>query len=107
MYSRKIRKGRPTLILLHLCTSLLLLLIVLYIAEVTAHTKTGCQVANVLRYYLVMVSLLWNAVEAYNMYLMLIKVLGQHSNRLVVKASILAWGQHNELMILCLSKSKW
>jgi len=82
-----------TRILLNLCASLMVLLVVLYVAEEVAHSRLGCRVANVCRYYLVLVSLFWNGIEAHNMYRMLIKVFdtGQQSH-FVLKAAVVAWG---------------
>lgn len=93
LVSRKQRRSTPTAILVQLSTALTGLLLVLYIAEAVATSSVGCQVANILRYYLVMVSLLWNAVEAVNMYLMLVKVFNSEVNRFVLKAAITAWGK--------------
>ena len=83
-----------TRILLNLCVSLIILLVVLYVAEQFASSRLGCRVANILRYYVVLVSLFWNGIEAHNMYRMLVKVFdtGQQSH-FVLKAAIIAWGQ--------------
>ena len=54
---------------------------------------TGCRVANILRYYFIMVSLLWSGVEAVNMYMMLVKVFEGSLHRFVLKTSIVAWGE--------------
>ena len=89
-----------TLILLNLCVSLVCLILVMYIADHTAHTHGGCAAANVLRYYLVMVSLMWNGVEAYNMYLMLVKVFDKGVPRMVLKAGFVAWGWYT-VWIIC------
>jgi len=82
-----------TRILLNLCVSLIILLVVLYVAEKFANTRLGCRVANIFRYYLVLVSLFWNGIEAHNMYRMLVKVFdaGQQPH-FVLKAAIVAWG---------------
>ena len=82
-----------TRILLNLCVSLTLLLTVLYAAEQFANSRLGCRVANIMRYYLVLVSLFWNGIEAHNMYRMLVRVFntGEQSN-FVLKAAIVAWG---------------
>ena len=93
----KARRGRPTKILVHLCVSLIGLLLLLYLTEVLVASRAGCTVANVLRYYIVLVSLLWNAVEAYNMYLMLIKVFKAHVSSFMVKAVVVAWGELGSL----------
>jgi len=89
----KARHGTVTRILLNLCLSLTILLIVLYIAEQFADTRLGCRVANVLRYYLVLVSLFWNGIEAHNMYRMLVKVFNTaEQSHFVLKAALVAWG---------------
>ena len=90
----KARRGKVTQILLNLCVSLAILLIVLYAAEQFANSRLGCRVANIMRYYLVLVSLFWNGIEAHNMYRMLVKVFdtGEQSH-FVLKAAIVAWGK--------------
>ena len=89
------RRGSPTTILIHLCVALtvlsVLLLIVQYLGD--AMTRTGCTVCNVLRYYIVFVSLMWNAVEAFNMYLMLLKVFDSNVRKFAWKAGVIAWGR--------------
>jgi len=62
------------------------------VAEAKAGTKIGCRVANVFRYYLVFVSLLWNGIEAHNMYRMLIKVFKASTSHFVRIAAVIAWG---------------
>ena len=56
-----------------------------------------CQIYSELltsfRYYLVFVTLMWNTVEAVNMYLMLIKVFADHVHYFAIKAGVLAWGK--------------
>ena len=82
-----------TRILLNLCVSLMVLLVVLYVAERFANSRVGCRVANVCRYYLVLVSLFWNGVEAHNMYRMLIRVFDAgRQTHFVLKAAVVAWG---------------
>lgn len=39
------------------------------------------------------VSLFWNGIEAFNMYLMLVKVFDSHVSKFAVKAGVLAWGR--------------
>ena len=91
-YSRT-RRGTPTHILLHLCVSLVVLQAVLYLAEAVTDSKATCTAANIFRMYLILVSLLWNAVEAVNMYLMLIKVFNSEIDKFIYKAAAVAWGK--------------
>ena len=89
----KARRGTVTRILINLCVSLTILLVILYAAEQFADSRIGCRVANVMRYYLVLVSLFWNGIEAHNMYLMLVKVFNsEQPSHFVLKAAIVAWG---------------
>ena len=68
-------------------------MIVLYAAEQFANSRLGCRVANIMRYYLVLVSLFWNGIEAHNMYRMLVKVFNTgEQSYFVLKAAIVAWG---------------
>ncbi|ELT93147.1 hypothetical protein CAPTEDRAFT_139347, partial [Capitella teleta] len=52
----------------------------------------GCMLSNILRYYFIMVSLLCNGAEAYNMNLMLLKVFDQGVTNFILKAVIPSWG---------------
>ena len=90
----KARRGTVTQILLNLCASLMILLIVLFAADHFTNSRLGCRLANVFRYYLVLVSLFWNGIEAHNMYRMLVKVFdaGRQSH-FVLKAAVVAWGR--------------
>ena len=91
---RRTRKGRATHILLHLCCSLLALLVILSISELFVASREGCRWANGLRLYFILVSLMWNGTEAVNMYLLLIRVLNSHVSRFMLKASVTCWGMH-------------
>jgi len=98
MCCSKARRGRVTRILLNLCVSLIILLVILYIAQQFASSRVGCRVSNIFRYYLVLVSLFWNAVEAHNMYRMLVVIFDKgHQSRFVLKAAIVAWGLSQSL----------
>ena len=92
-FTREARRGTPRRILINLVSSLILLQIVLYVTEFVARDKMGCRVSSVLRYYFIMTSLMWNAVEAINMYLMLIRVMDSGIRHFVLKAALIAWGR--------------
>ena len=91
--NRKAQRGTPTKILLQLCYSLICLQLMMYLTEAVAGTEWGCRVSNAIRYYLIMVSLMWNAVEAVNMYMMLVRVFNSDISRFVNKAAAIAWGK--------------
>lgn len=90
---RNVSKGRVTALLLNLCGSLICLNLVLYVAEMISNSRIGCAISNILRYYFIMASLLWNGAEAYNMYLMLIKVFDTGVTYFMVKSAIISWGE--------------
>ncbi|XP_011662714.2 adhesion G-protein coupled receptor G2-like [Strongylocentrotus purpuratus] len=52
----------------------------------------GCRVANIFRIYIILVSLMWNGVEAVHMYMTLVKVFTAHASYFVLKAGLVAWG---------------
>ena len=93
LFFRKARRGLLTTILLHLCTSIICLTCVLYITAAIESSKIGCRIANMTRTYFILVSLMWNAVEARNMYRNLIKVFVNTGDRFIYKAAAAAWSK--------------
>ena len=77
---------------MNLCLSLICVIVVFFIADVIAGSKTGCRVSNLLRVYFILVSLMWNSVEAVNMYLMLIRIFDSNISRFTTKAAAVTWG---------------
>ena len=60
--------------------------------------------SNGIRYYLIFVTLLWNAVEALTMYLLLVQVFHADISHYAVKTCLLAWGEWQEVVgSLCIS----
>ena len=90
--TRKLRRGRPTLIHVNLCLAILLLLVFLISSVAFCDTVIGCRIANIIRIYIILVSLMWNGVEAVWMYISLVKVYAAHASHFVLKAGLIAWG---------------
>ncbi|XP_022082138.1 adhesion G-protein coupled receptor G2-like [Acanthaster planci] len=88
----RVRRGRPTLILINLCVSILLLIIVLVTSTTYSSTLIGCRIANSLRLYFILVSLMWNGVEAFHMYIALVRVFSSPIRYFVLKCGVVAWG---------------
>ncbi|XP_071480607.1 uncharacterized protein [Diadema antillarum] len=86
-----LRRGLPTLIHVNLCVAILLLLLMLISSVAFCDTVIGCRVANIFRVYIILVSLMWNGVEAVHMYTCLVKVFTSHASHFVLKAGIIAW----------------
>ncbi|XP_041479116.1 uncharacterized protein LOC121426783 [Lytechinus variegatus] len=88
----KLRRGRPTLIHVNLCVAILLLLVLLISSVAFCSNVIGCRVANIFRIYTILVSLMWNGVEAVHMYMTLVKVFNSQASHFVLKAGLVAWG---------------
>ncbi|ESN97592.1 hypothetical protein HELRODRAFT_85412, partial [Helobdella robusta] len=52
------------------------------------------------RYYFVLVSLMWNGVEAHNMYRMLVVVYNSHVSHFILTSNCIAWGCFPALLAL-------
>ena len=92
MISRKAHRGVLTNILLNLVVAMLCVDLIFYISIAMTDSYMGCRIANGLRLYFVLVSLMWNGVEAVNMYLLLIQVFNATIEKFILKAGIVAWG---------------
>ncbi|XP_078672770.1 adhesion G-protein coupled receptor G7-like isoform X1 [Branchiostoma floridae x Branchiostoma belcheri] len=89
---KQLRQTRPQHILANLCIALLATLI-LFLAGIDAtHSPVGCTVVAFLLHYFLLAAFMWMAVEAFNMYLAFVIVLGAHVSRLILKAAVFAWG---------------
>ena len=55
--------------------------------------RSRCAISNGISYYLIFVTLLWNAVEALTMYLLLVQVFHADISHYAVKTCLLAWGE--------------
>ncbi|XP_033104074.1 adhesion G-protein coupled receptor G6-like [Anneissia japonica] len=88
----KLRRGRPTLILVNLSIAVLFLLLVLVLTSITSNSISGCRWANFLRSYFILVTMMWNGVEAVNLYQALVKVFTPYTSHFVLRSGIVAWG---------------
>ncbi|XP_006812466.1 adhesion G-protein coupled receptor G6-like [Saccoglossus kowalevskii] len=88
---RQLRRGRPTIILMNLCVALCLQMTAFLVLIPVVDNQYGCRFANVLKVYLILVTLMWNGVEGLNMYLALIQVFTIHITHFVLKCGIIAW----------------
>ncbi|XP_019639630.1 PREDICTED: uncharacterized protein LOC109481491 [Branchiostoma belcheri] len=89
---KQLRKTRPQHILTNLCIALLATLILFLTGIDATHSPIGCTIVAFLLHYFLLAVFMWMAVEAFNMYLAFIKVLGAHVSRFILKAAIFAWG---------------
>ena len=75
-----------------LCVSLLLLLTVFIAGAERRGGVIGCRCVAVLLHYFLLTSVAWMSLEAYSLYVSLVKVAVSHSSSLFVVSSFVAWG---------------
>ncbi|XP_043928184.1 adhesion G-protein coupled receptor G2 isoform X2 [Protopterus annectens] len=89
----KIRKDYPSKILIHLCTALLLLnLFFLIDGWIYYFGPNACIAIAVLLHYFLLVSFTWMGLEAFHMYLALVKVFNTYMRKYILKFSLIGWG---------------
>ncbi|CAH1255346.1 ADGRG7 [Branchiostoma lanceolatum] len=89
---KQLRQTRPQHILTQLSIALLATLIIFLAGIDATNSPVGCTVVAFLLHYFLLAVFMWMAVEAFNMYLAFIKVLGAHVSKFFLKAAIFAWG---------------
>ncbi|XP_019631179.1 PREDICTED: adhesion G-protein coupled receptor G7-like [Branchiostoma belcheri] len=89
---KQLRQTRPQHILMNLCIALLATLIIFLAGIDATNSPVGCTTVAFLLHYFLLAVFMWMAVEAFNMYLAFVKVLGAHVSRFLLKAAIFAWG---------------
>ena len=92
---RKLRKDQiAAKILLHLCASLLCVLIV-FVAGVERGgvSENACRIVAALVHYFLLVAFLWMLIEAYFMYQAFVKVFRDYGDYVMWKCAALAWGK--------------
>ncbi|XP_067138175.1 adhesion G-protein coupled receptor G6-like isoform X2 [Centruroides vittatus] len=88
----KLRKGTVRKVLFNLSLSILFSLIVFVSGINQVSSKIGCILVAALLHYLLLVSLCWMLVEAFQQYLRLVKVFDTYVPKFMLKATIFAWG---------------
>uniref|UniRef100_A0A8D2KLJ4 Adhesion G-protein coupled receptor G2 n=1 Tax=Urocitellus parryii TaxID=9999 RepID=A0A8D2KLJ4_UROPR len=90
----KIRRDYPSKILIQLCTALLLLNLIFLLDSWIAlyNTKGLCISVAVFLHYFLLVSFTWMGLEAFHMYLALVKVFNTYIRKYILKFCIVGWG---------------
>ncbi|XP_051463932.1 adhesion G-protein coupled receptor G2 isoform X1 [Apus apus] len=90
----KIRRDYPSKILIQLCTALLLLnLVFLLDSWITLyHSSSLCITVAAFLHYFLLASFTWMGLEAFHMYLALVKVFNTYVQRYILKFCIVGWG---------------
>ncbi|NWV52190.1 AGRG2 protein, partial [Daphoenositta chrysoptera] len=90
----KIRRDYPSKILIQLCAALLLLnLIFLLDSWIALYDTRGlCIAVAVFLHYFLLVSFTWMGLEAFHMYLALVKVFNTYVRKYILKFCVVGWG---------------
>ncbi|XP_054437094.1 adhesion G-protein coupled receptor G2 isoform X3 [Pteronotus mesoamericanus] len=90
----KIRRDYPSKILIQLCAALLLLNLVFLLDSWVAlyDMQALCISAAVFLHYFLLVSFTWMGLEAFHMYLALVKVFNTYIRKYILKFCIIGWG---------------
>ncbi|XP_021264928.1 adhesion G-protein coupled receptor G2 isoform X2 [Numida meleagris] len=90
----KIRRDYPSKILIQLCAALLLLNLVFLLDTWIAlyNTRGLCIAVAVFLHYFLLVSFTWMGLEAFHMYLALVKVFNTYVRKYILKFCIVGWG---------------
>ncbi|XP_070568344.1 adhesion G-protein coupled receptor G6-like isoform X2 [Ptychodera flava] len=93
---RKIRDNVPSKILINLCFALLFMLLLFlassFASEYAPIVPELCTTVAVLLHYFLLAVMIWAALEAINMYLLLVKVFKTYISHQILKFSIIGWG---------------
>ncbi|KFO24985.1 G-protein coupled receptor 64 [Fukomys damarensis] len=90
----KIRRDYPSKILIQLCAALLLLNLVFLLDSWIAlyNTRGLCISVAAFLHYFLLVSFTWMGLEAFHMYLALVKVFNTYIRKYILKFCIIGWG---------------
>ncbi|XP_013379590.1 adhesion G-protein coupled receptor G6 isoform X2 [Lingula anatina] len=89
---RKLRKDTPSKILIQLCFALLGLNIVYVAGTQNLSNVIACKTVAILLHYFLLATLMWMLIEAFYMYLALVKVFQTYYRKLLLKFAIVGWG---------------
>ncbi|XP_007890026.2 adhesion G-protein coupled receptor G2, partial [Callorhinchus milii] len=94
IFFEKLRRDYPSKILINLCTALLFLNMVFLIDSwISAYEVNGlCIAVAVFLHYFLLASFTWMSLEAFHMYLALVKVFNTYVRKYMLKFCIAGWG---------------
>uniref|UniRef100_G1NP98 Adhesion G-protein coupled receptor G2 n=1 Tax=Meleagris gallopavo TaxID=9103 RepID=G1NP98_MELGA len=103
----KIRRDYPSKILIQLCAALLLLNLVFLLDSWIAlyDTRGLCIAVAVFLHYFLLVSFTWMGLEAFHMYLALVKVFNTYVRKYILKFCIVGWGLPAVIVAIVLAVS--
>ncbi|XP_060084150.1 adhesion G-protein coupled receptor G6-like [Ylistrum balloti] len=91
---RKLRTSNPSKILINLCIALISVNIIFILGQqkYTLDNSIACKVVAILLHYFLLSAMTWMAVEAFYMYLALVKIFNTYIRRFLLKCCLVGWG---------------
>ncbi|XP_033740678.1 adhesion G-protein coupled receptor G6-like isoform X2 [Pecten maximus] len=91
---KKLRTSNPSKILINLCIALIAVNAIFIVGQqqYTLDNAIGCKVVAVLLHYFLLSAMTWMAVEAFYMYLALVKIFNTYIRRFLLKCCLVGWG---------------
>ncbi|XP_053396684.1 adhesion G-protein coupled receptor G6-like isoform X2 [Mercenaria mercenaria] len=105
---RKLRRDNPSKILMNLCLSIGFVDIVFLIGvqEYSGKSDAGCKIVAILLHYFLLTAMCWMAVEAFYMYLALVKVFDTYVAHFQLKSALFGWGIPFVVVVVTLGINK-
>ena len=98
--ARDIRQNKQANIIVALAIALLAVLILLLAGIERTGNPAGCRATALLLHYFLLSAFCWMAVEAYNLYVHLIKIFDTHVSHFMLKAIAFAQGKNSIVFVL-------
>ncbi|CAG2222328.1 ADGRG6 [Mytilus edulis] len=91
---RKLRVNNPSKILINLCMALAVTNVIFLVGmqEYTLDNYIGCKIVAVALHYVLLSAMCWMLIEAFYMYLALIKVFNTYFSHFLLKCCLFGWG---------------
>ncbi|XP_064634742.1 adhesion G-protein coupled receptor G6-like [Lineus longissimus] len=91
-FHEELLRDNPSRILMNLCFSIIATNVIFICGSHHMLDDAGCKVIAVFLHYTILASFCWMTVEAFYMYLALIKVFQPYWSKLILKLAIFGWG---------------
>ncbi|XP_025098275.1 adhesion G-protein coupled receptor G6-like isoform X3 [Pomacea canaliculata] len=107
-YSGKLRRDNPSRILINLCAALLLsnLVFVAGMQDYTYSNEVACKAVAAILHFALLAGICWMAVEAFYMYLALVRVFKTYFTCFLLKCCLVGWGIPLVIVMLTLIVNK-
>ncbi|OWF51985.1 G-protein coupled receptor 126 [Mizuhopecten yessoensis] len=105
---KKLRSSNPSKILINLCIALIAVNVIFILGQqaYALDNSAACKVVAVLLHYFLLSAMTWMAVEAFYMYLALVKIFNTYIRRFLIKCCLVGWGIPLVVVVVTLGINK-